>query len=68
MNSEVKEFKEIETKLEELDIKILRKWYKNETRDLEILKGQEIELKAEKTKENRKEDIKILIDTKVTLI
>ena len=50
MNSEVKEFKEIETKLEELDIKILRKWYKNETRGLEILKEQEIELKAEKTK------------------
>ena len=34
MLSEIKELKEIETKLEELEIKILRKSYKNEINSL----------------------------------
>ena len=37
VHSEIQELKEIETKLEKLDIKILRKSYRNETRDLKIL-------------------------------
>ena len=37
MLSEIKELKEIETKLEELEIKILRKRFKNEIKGLEIL-------------------------------
>ena len=48
MHREIEELKEIETKLEELEIEILRKWYKNETRGLEMLKEQEIELKKMK--------------------
>ena len=44
MYSEIDELKEIETKLEELETKILRKRYKNETRGLKILTEQEIEL------------------------
>ena len=36
VHSEIQELKEIETKLEKLDIKILRKSYRNETRDLKI--------------------------------
>ena len=53
MSSEVKELKEIETKLEELKIEILRKRYRNETRGLGILREQEIELK---TKTKKTED------------
>ena len=42
----------------------MRKWYKNETRGLEILKKQEIELKIKKTKnKDRIEEYKILIET-----
>ena len=37
MLSEIKELKEIETKLEELEKKILRKRFKNEIKGLEIL-------------------------------
>ena len=48
MSSEIKEIKEIETILEGLEIKILRKRYKNEIKDLKILIGQEIELGTKK--------------------
>ena len=41
MYFEIKELKEIETKLEELEIKILRKRYIHETRGLEILMDRE---------------------------
>ena len=44
MLSEIKELKEIETKLEELEIKILTNIYKNEIRGFKILTEQEIEL------------------------
>ena len=37
VHSEIQELKEIETKLEKLNIKILRKSYRNKTRDLKIL-------------------------------
>ena len=50
MRSEVKELKEIETKLEELETKILRKRYKNEIKDLKILIGHEIKLGTKKKK------------------
>ena len=50
MLSEVKELKEIETNLEELEIKILRKRYKNESRGLKKLREQEIELVKKSTK------------------
>ena len=40
MHREIEELEEIEIKLEELEIKILRKWYRNETRGLEILMEQ----------------------------
>ena len=46
-----KNLKEIETKLEELAIEILRKRYKNEIKDLKILIEQEIELRNKKKKE-----------------
>ena len=49
-----KNLKEIETKLEELAIEILRKRYKNEIKDLKILIEQEIELGTKKKK--KKED------------
>ena len=52
MPSEIEELKKMETKLEELEIEILRKWYRNETRCLGILMEQEIELKT-KTKKRR---------------
>ena len=48
MASEIKDVKEIETKLEELEIKILRKRYINEVSGLRILTEQEIELKTKK--------------------
>ena len=56
IHSEIKELKEIETKLEELEIKILRKRYKNESRGFKTLTEQEIELVEKKTKRrsNRK--------------
>ena len=44
MLTKIKELKEIETKLEELERKILRKRYKSEIENLIILKEQEIEL------------------------
>ena len=53
MLSEIKELKEIETKLEELEIKILRKRYKNETKGLKILIEIEIELGTKKKKEDK---------------
>ena len=53
MLSEIKDLKEIETKLEELEMKILRKRYRNETIGLETLTEQEIELKAEKKNRRR---------------
>ena len=52
--SEIKDLKQIETKLEKLEIKMLRKRYRNETRGLKILIEQEIELKGKKTKKNRR--------------
>ena len=52
--SEIKDLKQIETKLEELEIKMLRKRYRNETRGLKILIEQEIEIKAKKNKKNRR--------------
>ena len=45
-----KKLKEIETKLEELQINILRKRYRNETKGLKILIEQEIELGTKKQK------------------
>ena len=42
--SEIKELKEIDPKLEELEIEILRKRYEKEIKDLKILIEQEIEL------------------------
>ena len=62
--SEIKDLKQIETKLEELEIKMLRKRYRNETRGLKILIEQEIELKGKKTKktEDKIKEYKILID------
>ena len=63
MYFEIKELKEIETKLEELEIEILRKRYRNETVGLKILAEQEIELKAKKRKtEDKIKEYKILID------
>ena len=62
MHREIEGLKEIETKLEELEIKILRKWYRNEIRGLEILKEQEIELKIKETKkEDRIKKYRIII-------
>ena len=51
--SEIKDLKQIETKLEELEIKMLRKRYRNETRGLKILIEQEIEIKAKKNKKQK---------------
>ena len=53
MYSEIKDVREIKTKLEELEIKILRKRYRNEPRSLEILMEQEIELKKKKEKKRK---------------
>ena len=62
--SEIKELKEIETKLEELEIKILRTRYKNETKGLKILTEQGIELRTKKQKkEDKIKEYKIRIDT-----
>ena len=64
MLSKIKELKEIRTKLEELEMKILRKRYRNETIGLETLMEQEIELKAEKQKtEDKIREHRIGIDT-----
>ena len=52
MLSKIKEVKEIETKLEELEMKILRKRYRNETIGLETLMEQKIELETKKTTKN----------------
>ena len=48
IQSEIEELKEVEIKLEELEIKILRRRYRNETRGLKILTEQEIELEIKK--------------------
>ena len=48
IHSEIEELKEVETELEELEIKILRRRYRNETRGLKILTEQEIELEIKK--------------------
>ena len=62
MHREIEELKEIETKLEELEMKILRNWCRNETRGLKILTEQEIELKTKETKkEDRIEEYRIII-------
>ena len=53
IHSEIEELKEVETKLEELEIKILRRRYRNETRALKILTEQEIELEIKKMKSRR---------------
>ena len=63
MLSKIKELKEIETKLEELEMKILRKRYKNEIKGLEILKEQKIELETKKKKEHKIKEYRIGIDT-----
>ena len=52
--SEIKDIKEIETKLEELEIKILIKRYRNETIGLKIPTEQEIELKTKTEKKKTK--------------
>ena len=63
MHSEIEELKEKETKLEELEIKILRKRYRNETRNFKALIEQEIELETKKqTIEGGIKEYKILID------
>ena len=53
MHSEIEELKEIETKLEELEIKISRKSYINEATGLEILMELEKELKTNKKQTRR---------------
>ena len=63
MLSKIKELKEIETKLEELEMKILRKRYKNEIKGLEILMEQKIELETKKKKERKIKEYRIGIDT-----
>ena len=50
MLSEIKELKEIGTKLEELETEILRKKCKNKFKDLKIVIEQEIELGTKKQK------------------
>ena len=60
MHREIEELKEVETKLEELYMKILKKKYRNETRGLEILVEQEIELETKK--EYKIKEYKTLID------
>ena len=54
MLNETKKLEDIETKLEELEIKILRKRYKNEIKKLKILIEQEIELGTKKQKKRIK--------------
>ena len=67
MLSERKELKEIEAKLEELEIKILRKKYRNETRGSKILTEQEIELVEKKQiKEDETGNCKRRIDIKIS--
>ena len=62
--SKIKELKEIEAKLEELEIKILRKRHINEPSGLNTLMEQEIELKAKKQKtEDKIREHRIGIDT-----
>ena len=52
--SEIKELKETKTKLKELEIKIMRKRYKNEIKGLKILTDQEIELRTKKQEKKAK--------------
>ena len=58
MLSEIKELKEIETKLEKLEIKTLKKRYKNEIKDAKMLIEQELELGTKnQTKKKKKQKI-----------
>ena len=59
----MKEVKEIETKLEELEMKILRKRYRNETIGLETLLEQKIELETIKKNEDKIRERRMGIDT-----
>ena len=64
MLSKVKELKEIEIKLEKLEIKILRKSYRNETTGLKILTEEKMELDTKKRKtEDKIREHRIGIDT-----
>ena len=64
MLSKVKELKEIEIKLEKLEIKILRKRYRNETTGLKILTEEKMELDTKKPKtEDKIREHRIGIDT-----
>ena len=54
MLSEIKELKEIETKLEKLEIKALKKRYKNEIKDAKMLIEQELELGTKKQKKKKR--------------
>ena len=54
MLSKIKEVKEIDTKLKELEMKILRKRYRYETIGLETLLEQKQELETKKTKNEDK--------------
>ena len=67
MLSEIKELKEIEIKLEELEIKILRKRYRNKTTGLKILTEQKMELETKKQKtEDKIREHRIGIDTMIS--
>ena len=57
MLSEIKELKEIETKLEKLEIKTLKKRYKNEIKDAKMLIEQELELGTKNQKKKKKQKI-----------
>ena len=52
----------MEKKLEESDIKILRRRYRNETRSLEILMEKEIKFKTKTKKEDKIEEYRTIID------
>ena len=54
MLSEIKELKEIETKLEKLEIKTLKKRYKNEIKDAKMLIEQELELGTKNQKKKKR--------------
>ena len=63
MFNEIKELKEVEIKSEEFGIKILRKRYKNEIKEVKILTEQKIELETKKQKKEDKKEHRIGIDT-----
>ena len=67
MLSEIKDLKEIVKKLEELEIKVLRKRYRNESICLKVLIEQEKEFKAKKQKtEDKIKEYKILINITIS--